>query len=179
VCSHSRSHLFCFCAQVPKLYEASLSSDLPADAADTFARGVIVLDGAPCAPAELRPTGPRAAEVVLTEGRYHQVKRMFASQARPSRNGQAWHCTCNVCFHCRALICSVACTQGCVVTRLHRARFGEYGVEGLAPGEWRVLPLPAWCASALAGGGDAGGDAAALAADEEGGDESEGAEQDK
>ncbi len=176
MCSHSHSLLFCFGAQVPKLYEASLSSDLPADAADTFARGVIVLDGAPCAPAELRPTGPRAAEVVLTEGRYHQVKRMFASQARPSRNGQAL-CMC-VCIAVRSFV-SVECTQGCVVTRLHRARFGEYGVEGLAPGEWRVLPLPAWCASALAGGGDAGGDADALAADEEGGDESEGAEQDK
>ncbi len=37
------------------------------------------------------------------------------------------------------------------MTKLHRAQFGEYGVEGLAPGEWRVLPLPAWCAAALAG----------------------------
>jgi hypothetical protein len=53
-----------------------------------------------------------------------------------------------------------------VVTRLHRARFGEYGVEGLAPGEWRVLPLPAWCAAALAGGPD-GGDADVQAADAE------------
>jgi 16S rRNA pseudouridine516 synthase len=25
-------------------------------------------------------TGPRAAELVLTEGRYHQVRRMFSSQ---------------------------------------------------------------------------------------------------
>jgi hypothetical protein len=85
-------------AQVPKLYEAQLSSDLPADAVATFARGSIVLDGAPCAPAELRPTGPRAAEVTLTEGRYHQVKRMFASQARPSRSG-----TCGIFCVCRAL----------------------------------------------------------------------------
>ena len=59
-----------------------------------------------------------------------------------------------------------------MVTRLHRARFGEYGVEGLAPGEWRVLPLPAWCASALAGGEGGGGDADALAADADAEEES-------
>ncbi|MFN0069347.1 MAG: pseudouridine synthase [Limisphaerales bacterium] len=28
------------------------------------------------------------------------------------------------------------------VVRLHRARFGEFDPDGLAPGEWRVLPLP-------------------------------------
>lgn len=28
------------------------------------------------------------------------------------------------------------------VVRLHRARFGEYTLEGLAPGAWRALPLP-------------------------------------
>ena len=45
--------------------------------------------------------------------------------------------------------------QGCMVTRLHRARFGEYGVEGLAPGEWRVLPLPPWSEAAREAGGGA------------------------
>jgi 16S rRNA pseudouridine516 synthase len=69
-------------AQVPKLYEATLASDLPAGAAGVFATGEIILDGAPCAPALLEPTGPRSARVTLTEGRYHQVKRMFGSQAR-------------------------------------------------------------------------------------------------
>ncbi len=56
------------------------------------------------------------------------------------------------------------------MTKLHRAKFGEYGVEGLAPGEWRVLPLPAWCAAALAGV-----DASADAADEADASEEEGA----
>jgi hypothetical protein len=60
--------------------------------------------------------------------------------------------------------------KGCAVTKLHRAKFGEYGVEGLAPGEWRVLPLPAWCAAALAGV-----DASADAADEADASEEEGA----
>ncbi len=34
----------------------------------------------PCAPARLRKIAPRAAEVTLTEGRYHQVRRMFAAE---------------------------------------------------------------------------------------------------
>ena len=75
------------------MYDAELDADLPRSAAAAFAGassddpdggGVspIVLDGAPCAPAALEATGPRAARVTLTEGRYHQVKRMFASQGR-------------------------------------------------------------------------------------------------
>ena len=66
------------------MYETELDAELPAEAEAAFADGRIVLDGAPCAPAELRRTGPRSAEVTLMEGKYHQVKRMFASQARPS-----------------------------------------------------------------------------------------------
>jgi 16S rRNA pseudouridine516 synthase len=40
------------------------------------------LDGEekPCAPAKLQIQGPREARLELTEGKYHQVKRMFASQ---------------------------------------------------------------------------------------------------
>jgi 16S rRNA pseudouridine516 synthase len=34
----------------------------------------------PCAPAELSILSAHVAELVLTEGRYHQVRRMFASQ---------------------------------------------------------------------------------------------------
>lgn len=44
--------------------------------------GELVLPGEAraCAPAPLRRIGPREAEIELTEGRYHQVRRMFASQ---------------------------------------------------------------------------------------------------
>ena len=62
------------------MYEVELDAELPADAEAAFADGRIVLDGAPCAPAQLRRTGPRSAEVTLMEGKYHQVKRMFAAQ---------------------------------------------------------------------------------------------------
>lgn len=68
--------------KVEKIYRATLDADLPAGLADLFAAGTLMLKGEvdPCAPAALRVLGPREAELTLTEGRYHQVRRMFASQ---------------------------------------------------------------------------------------------------
>lgn len=68
--------------KVPKIYRATLDADLPPQLGELFASGTLVLRGEtePCAPAELRALGPREAELTLTEGRYHQVRRMFASQ---------------------------------------------------------------------------------------------------
>ncbi len=98
--------------KVPKVYRATLTSDLPAGLATLFAAGTLVLEdeAAPCAPAELHVIGPREAELILTEGRYHQVRRMFAS-------------------------------QGCEVLTLHRARFGPLDLGDLPAGQWRELPL--------------------------------------
>ena len=67
--------------KVPKTYHATVDRDLPPDLAVLFGSGTLMLEGekSPCAPAELRILAPREAEVVLTEGRYHQVRRMFAA----------------------------------------------------------------------------------------------------
>lgn len=68
--------------KVEKTYRATLDAGLPAGLAELFATGTLVLRGEtePCAPAQLRVLGPREAELTLTEGRYHQVRRMFSSQ---------------------------------------------------------------------------------------------------
>jgi len=68
--------------KVPKLYRATVDRDLSPDLIPLFASGTLLLAGekAPCAPAELRLVKPREAEITLTEGRYHQVRRMFSSQ---------------------------------------------------------------------------------------------------
>ena len=68
--------------KVLKVYRATVDRELPDGLPALFAAGTLTLSGedTPCAPAELRPLGPREAEVVLTEGRYHQVRRMLASQ---------------------------------------------------------------------------------------------------
>ena len=68
--------------KVEKNYRATLSHDLPAGITELFASGTLLLkdETAPCAPAALKIISPREAELTLTEGRYHQVRRMFASQ---------------------------------------------------------------------------------------------------
>lgn len=50
-----------------------------------FARGTSLADGTECLPAELRVAedGPEPlAEITISEGKYHQIKRMFASVDR-------------------------------------------------------------------------------------------------
>jgi 16S rRNA pseudouridine516 synthase len=69
--------------KVPKLYRATTDRDLHPELIPLFAAGTLVLDGedAPCAPAQLTlfPDAPRTADLILTEGKYHQVRRMFAA----------------------------------------------------------------------------------------------------
>ena len=67
--------------KVPKVYRATLDRDLAPELVGVFASGTLLLAGEkePCAPAALRIVGPREAELTLTEGRYHQVRRMFSN----------------------------------------------------------------------------------------------------
>ena len=67
--------------KVPKIYRATLDRDLTPELIPLFAGGTLLLDGEqePCAPATLKLLAPREAELTLTEGRYHQVRRMFAA----------------------------------------------------------------------------------------------------
>jgi len=67
--------------KVPKVYRAILDRDLSPELVARFASGTLLLEGEtqPCAPATLVLHSPREAEVTLTEGRYHQVRRMFAA----------------------------------------------------------------------------------------------------
>jgi 16S rRNA pseudouridine516 synthase len=68
-------------AKLPKVYEATLAQDLRGDEAAIFASGTLMLESeqTPLAPARLRVIDPRHAQLTLTEGRYHQVRRMFAA----------------------------------------------------------------------------------------------------
>jgi 16S rRNA pseudouridine516 synthase len=68
-------------AKLAKRYEATLASDLRGDEAALFASGTLQLesDATPLAPARLEVADARHATLVLTEGRYHQVRRMFAA----------------------------------------------------------------------------------------------------
>ena len=64
---------------VDKVYEATLDRAPESTLVEAFASGTLLLadEDKPCAPARLVLRGCEA-ELTLTEGRYHQVKRMFA-----------------------------------------------------------------------------------------------------
>ena len=68
-------------SHLPKVYEATLAQDLRGDEAVLFSSGTLLLESetTPLAPATLEVLGPRHARLTLTEGRYHQVRRMFAA----------------------------------------------------------------------------------------------------
>ncbi|HEY0199877.1 MAG TPA: pseudouridine synthase [Rhodanobacter sp.] len=68
-------------AQVSKVYEATLAQDLRGDEGELFASGTMMLETEkePLSPARLEVLGPRHARLTVTEGRYHQVRRMFAA----------------------------------------------------------------------------------------------------
>lgn len=68
-------------ANVRKVYEATLARDLRGDEAEVFASGKLMLDSetTPLEPAQLQVLAPRRARLTITEGRYHQVRRMFAA----------------------------------------------------------------------------------------------------
>lgn len=98
-------------AELPKVYEVELAEDLKGDEATLFAAGTLVLENenTPLAPAVMETVDARHARLTLIEGRYHQVRRMFAA-------------------------------TGNRVLSLHRSRTGMLTLDGLAPGEWRIVP---------------------------------------
>ncbi|WP_367188012.1 16S rRNA pseudouridine(516) synthase [Sulfuricurvum sp. RIFOXYD2_FULL_44_160] len=67
--------------KVPKVYEATLDRPLQGDEAEIFASGTLMLNGEknPCLPAKLTIIDESHVTLEITEGRYHQVRRMFAA----------------------------------------------------------------------------------------------------
>ena len=66
---------------VAKRYVATLARPLDGREAEVFASGQLLLEGdeKPLAAAVLEPLAPTLARLTITEGRYHQVRRMFAA----------------------------------------------------------------------------------------------------
>lgn len=66
---------------VPKTYLATLDRPLKGSEGAIFSSGELMLEGEekPLLPAELAVIDPHHARLTITEGRYHQVRRMFAA----------------------------------------------------------------------------------------------------
>ena len=67
--------------KLPKVYEATLASPLRGDEIELFASGQMMLEteSTALAPAVLRPISELVAQLTIIEGRYHQIRRMFAA----------------------------------------------------------------------------------------------------
>ena len=69
--------------EVEKVYYARHEGSCDQADAEAFAKGLILKDGTLCKPAKLDPLGPGESRVTVTEGKYHQVRRMLASRGHP------------------------------------------------------------------------------------------------
>jgi 16S rRNA pseudouridine516 synthase len=67
--------------KLDKVYEVTLAEPLRGDEGEVFSAGTLMLDEEtkPLLPAELEVISPTACRLTLHEGRYHQVRRMFAA----------------------------------------------------------------------------------------------------
>lgn len=68
-------------SHVPKTYHVTLARPLTGEEEAVFASGTLMLrsESTPLAPAKMAASGPQSAYITIVEGRYHQVKRMFAA----------------------------------------------------------------------------------------------------
>ena len=70
---------------VEKVYYVETEGEQDAEDVETLRKGITLLDGTVCLPAELRLLGGYRSEITLREGKYHQVKRMMAARGKPVR----------------------------------------------------------------------------------------------
>ena len=68
---------------VEKLYDASVEGTPDEADVSAFEEGIVLGDGTKCRPAKLEITGEGRCLVTVTEGKYHQVKRMLAARGKP------------------------------------------------------------------------------------------------
>ncbi|WP_091484331.1 pseudouridine synthase [Gracilibacillus orientalis] len=62
---------------VDKTYIAKLARDITEQEINQFAEGVLLEDGYLTKPAKLRAIEDKMVEITITEGKFHQIKRMF------------------------------------------------------------------------------------------------------
>ena len=64
---------------ISKSYIATLDGDINADMIQKFKEGVVLADGTQCKSAVLERVSENIARIIITEGKYHQIKRMFGT----------------------------------------------------------------------------------------------------
>ncbi|EAC2499332.1 rRNA pseudouridine synthase [Listeria monocytogenes] len=67
---------------IDKTYYAKIDGDVVAEDVTAFADGITLDDGYTCKPARLIIINPNEIKVTIQEGKFHQVKRMFAARGK-------------------------------------------------------------------------------------------------
>ena len=62
-----------------KTYEAELDGTVTEEMVEIFKNGVTLADGTKCKTAILNPLDQNRAQIKISEGKYHQIKRMFGT----------------------------------------------------------------------------------------------------
>lgn len=64
---------------IPKSYIVTLDGRVTDDMVPLFESGIVLADGYECKPARLEIIEENKARITITEGKYHQIKRMFGT----------------------------------------------------------------------------------------------------
>ena len=78
---------------ISKSYIATLDGNINDDMIQSFKDGVILADGTKCKPAVLEYVNENVVRIIITEGKYHQIKRMFGTVGlgvNDLHRGRAW-----------------------------------------------------------------------------------------
>ncbi|MBC1723654.1 pseudouridine synthase [Listeria seeligeri] len=67
---------------IDKTYYAKIEGDVTAADVEAFRTGITLDDGYTCKPAHLEIMTPNEIKVTIQEGKFHQVKRMFAATGK-------------------------------------------------------------------------------------------------
>ncbi|MBC2183636.1 rRNA pseudouridine synthase [Listeria sp. FSL L7-0233] len=67
---------------IDKTYYAKIDGDVTAEDVEAFVAGIELDDGYTCKPARLEIITPNEIKVTIQEGKFHQVKRMFAARGK-------------------------------------------------------------------------------------------------
>ena len=65
--------------KVEKSYVATLDGDIGEKTVQAFEKGVVLADGTVCKSAKLERISENICRIIISEGKYHQIKRMFGT----------------------------------------------------------------------------------------------------
>ncbi|MBQ8267935.1 MAG: rRNA pseudouridine synthase, partial [Clostridia bacterium] len=65
--------------EISKSYVVTLDGDINDGMIKVFNEGVVLADGTVCKSAKLERISENVARIIITEGKYHQIKRMFGT----------------------------------------------------------------------------------------------------